>query len=182
MDTAAWYFSHIQTSAFFKGNPNGTVEPGRAALRAEALIAIERAVGIKNVDGKCTLTTPEAGVPEWANCAVNEARARKINLFGRLDAPAVREEVASWIVDLAGNNFPAAGAASYIAGFSDRTACRPATTEDVSTLVANGIMTGGTGTNTGTWGCAQPLDRAGLATILNRLADMLSLTGGTNAR
>lgn len=180
MDTASWYFSHIQASAFFKGNPDGTVEPGRAALRAEALIAIERAVGIQGVDGKCALTTPEAGVPEWANCAVNEARARKIDLFGRMDVPAMREEVASWIVAFNGDKFPATGAASYIAGYSDRTACRSVTTDEVSTVVANGIMTGGTGINAGKWGCAQPLDRAGLATILNRLADLVSLTGTTN--
>ena len=189
MDTAAWYFPYFQNGTFFKGgtdsqgNPTGAVEPARQTLRAEALIAIERAFGIVGVDGVCELTAEGAramDVPPWARCAVNKAIEYNINFYGSMSAVASRDEVASWIVTFGGNRFPVEGTASATNAFSDIGSCRSAV--PVNTLVANKIMTGFTGERAGTWGCGKPLLRSDLAAILARLVELMSLTTAPTVR
>lgn len=183
MDMAAWYLPYFQNSTFFKGGmdtqgrPTGMVEPARQTLRAEALIAIERAFGLAGVEGSCELTTEGAratGVPDWARCAVNKAAENKVVFYGPMNTTVTRDEVSSWIVTFAGDRFPASGSASYTSGFGDIASCR--STDSVATLVANKIMTGFTGSGTGTWGCGKPLLRSELAAILARLVELLDLT------
>ncbi len=191
MDTAAWYFPYFQNGTFFKGGtdsqgrPTGAVEPARQTLRAEALIAIERAFGITGVDGSCELTTAPTsasvtGVPDWARCAVNKAIENHVTFYGPMNVVASRDEVASWIVAFGANRFPVGGATSYTREFSDIGSCRAV--DSVNTLVANKIMTGFTGARVGTWGCGKPLLRSDLAAILARLAELMSLTTTTVAQ
>ena len=174
-DTAAWYFGYFQRSNAFKGGADGNVEPARGALRAEALIAIERALGIPEVDGDCKLTAKALDVPPWANCAVNKAAEYRINFFGPMNVSVTRDEVASWIVALSeGKVLPVDGSLEYVSKFKDLKACK--TVDAVSDLVANKLMTGRNETQ---WGCAQPLVRAELAAVLERLSDLRGLTTAT---
>lgn len=179
MDTAAWYYAHLQNNPFFrglmddKGNLTGEVKPGSQTLRAEALIAIERARGLNGIEGKCELKAKAQGVPEWANCAVNVAAENGLKFFGPFDQPAARDEVASWVMTLAKKDLPAGGDPSYLRDFRDIGKCKAQT--EVSAMVANKIMTGFTGENAGNWGCGQSLVRAELGAILNRLAELMTL-------
>ncbi|MBI5753612.1 hypothetical protein HZA40_00520 [Candidatus Peregrinibacteria bacterium] len=180
-DPSSWYYGYLQNSTTFKGdsdgngNFTGNVGPGRQTLRAEALMAIERAAGIPGIEGTCELTaTGVKGVPSWANCAVNSAVDHRLVFNGSLSEPASRDEVASWMVAFEKDHLPVRGAANFTNGFRDIGSCRDAGA--VSYIVANKIMNGYGGDRAGTWGCGQPLLRAELAAILSRLTDLLSLT------
>lgn len=172
-DTSAWYFGYFQKSNAFKGSADGNVEPARETLRAEALIAIERAAGVEGVDGTCALTAPAQQVPEWANCAVNVAYERGIRFNGPLNTRVTRDEVALWVDTLTKGKLPVSENAEFTNGFSDIKACQAQTS--VSTMAGNKIMTGSTTDGTGKWGCGQPLLRAELAAILARLNGLLEL-------
>lgn len=176
-DPASWYFGYIQSGSFFKGNADGYVEPGRQTQRQEALIAVERTLGMA-ADGTCQVTNTGIRNSEWANCAVNTAIGNGLALPSDMIAPVSRDEVASWIVALAKNKLPVNGTASYGSGFRDIRSCA-ANTAAVDTVLANKIMTGYTGERAGSWGCGEQLVRAELAAILNRLSDITSLTAGT---
>ncbi|MEK7544599.1 MAG: hypothetical protein AAB551_00540 [Patescibacteria group bacterium] len=174
-DTSAWYFEYFQKSNAFKGSADGSVEPGRETLRAEALIAIERAAGIEGVDGKtCTLTASAQGVPEWANCAVNVAYEKGIRFNEPLNTRVTRDEVALWVDTLTRGELPVSDDAEFTSRFSDIKSCQAQVS--VSKMVGNQIMTGANADGTGKWGCRQPLVRAELAAILARLGNLLELT------
>lgn len=176
-DPSAWYFGYVQNGAFFKGNADGYVEPGRETQRQEALIAVERTLGMA-ADGTCEVVNSGIRNSKWANCAVNTAIANGLTLPSDMISPVSRDEVAGWIVALAKNKLPVNGTASYGSGFRDIRSCG-ANTSAVDTVLANKIMTGYTGDRAGSWGCGQQLVRAELAAILNRLNDITSFTTRT---
>jgi hypothetical protein len=172
-DTSAWYFGYFQDSTAFKGNPDGSVEPGRQTLRAEALIAIERALGLSGVEGSCALTAPARDVPAWANCAVNVGHLNGVPFTDAFNKPVLRDEVALWIDILAKGRLPVDDSPEFLQGFRDTGVCKAGTS--VSKMVGNKIMTGFSGEQAGKWGCGQPLVRAELAAILGRVSELLSL-------
>lgn len=178
----AWYFGYTQDDRFFRGtmdangNPTGRVEPGRASLGAEGLIALERALGYGGVNEQCDLAGRSAiSVPTWANCGFNKAIQAGVGFTRSLSEPVTRQDVARWIVALAGDKLPVAGNSTILNGFKDAEQCRGSESA-VAKVLVNKIMTGGTGENAGSWGCNKPLVRAELGAILARLADLLSIT------
>lgn len=175
-----WYYPYIQTGVFFKGtsdasgNLTGNVEPGRSLVRAEALIAIERAINAEGIEGNCALEAKANGVPAWANCAVNYGANAGIQFTAKMDEAISRDELAKWIPILAKNNLPVMASGKYTQDFTDIGLCKD-NEGAVAAMVANKIMTGVGGEGPRKWGCGQPLVRAELAAILSRLADLASI-------
>ncbi len=160
------------------GVPN--FEPGRNVSRAEALVAIMRTLrenGVNTGETDGSSCTPPVAVPSnlsWVNCSLTAAsKLGYVPPFAsNMSAPATREDIAVLMSHLMGKYFPVEGSAQTASGFTDDNTKNTDVLGSVGTMVENQIMIG---RNPEVWGFGQPITRAELAAVIERVRTVLSV-------
>lgn len=155
------------------GHQTGFITQGRPAesvLRQDALLMVLRASGMTDSDlvGNCSLRSRTVSdVSPYAVCAVNKGIDRGLDLKGSMKTPTSRIEIAKWIAQLF--DLPRT---STVADVNDYTDVGGLSNQDklfVAKVVVNEIMVGQVGVSTKAFEPYNPLTRAALAVILEKL-------------
>jgi|GEM_PF-4555281 len=183
--THVWYFAPFQNERWqgtktAGGQSTGNVEPDRQALGAEAMITVMRSAGYQNIEGQCPVRSAvrdATHVPTWSSCAANVASTDHFLPTAPLDQPIQREQVAQMMVNVmkdkgllvkAGLEVKPEEASKILEPYGDRSSCT-VPPEVIATMVQSNLMVG----TDGKWNCTGALNRAELATVLQRFDDML---------
>jgi hypothetical protein len=141
--------------------------PTELVLKQDALFMLSRAYGMKDADliGDCAIPkdTPVSDVSPYARCAVVRGLEKGLDLHGRMNSPATRVELASWLSTL----FALPEKPDALKPYRDLKKVSPELKSAVAKVAGNEIMVGHP--EQGIFGPFENVPRAALAVALENL-------------
>ncbi|MFA6521515.1 MAG: hypothetical protein WCT53_03980 [Candidatus Gracilibacteria bacterium] len=171
--THEWYYGAMVTAS-----DSGAMTQGRPAenvLRQDALLMVLRAAGATDAElvGECDVTgVPVIAVSPYAKCAAKLAYEKGLNLRGPMNAPVSRVEIAQWLEKLM--SLTTSADDSILDKYVDLKGLSAAEKGPVKAVIASEIMIGNVSGETANFTPRDPLTRAALAVIIEKI---LSLKG-----
>lgn len=166
--THEWFYGAMMTASEVGAMTQG--RPAENVLRQDALLMVLRAAGATDAElvGECDLAgTAVIAVSPYAACAAKLGYEKGINLRGPMNAPVSRVEIAQWLEKLM--NLTATADDSILDKYLDLKGLNGLERSAAKAVIANEIMVGNISGETAHFTPRDPLTRAALAVIIEKI-------------